>query len=233
MNRSNAIVFSDRRDAGVQLGHFLLRRYKQANPIILGVPRGGMEVACYVAQVLEAPLDMVIAKKLPLPGNAEVAFGAIAEDLTVYVSPKYSKNLDPEKIGEVIDQQTDEVNRRVALYRNGKQFPDLNCRTVIIVDDGIATGATLVPVVQLCRKRGASEVIIAVPVCGNSYDVNLNRADKIEILVTPEWFYAVGQSYATFGDLTDDDLMAILRNLPEPKEVEQGESLSVSSNGLV
>jgi putative phosphoribosyl transferase len=211
MNSTNSIVFSDRNDAGEQLGRFLMHRYKESDPIVIGIPRGGMAVAYYVAKLLEAPLEMVIAKKLPLPGCEEVAFGAISEDLTVYVSSKYRDKLSPEQIGDAIDQQTDEVNRRVALYRKGAALPDMEGRTVIIVDDGIATGATLVPVLSLCRKRLAREIIIAVPVCGKNYDEKLNEADRIEALARPEWFHAVGQVYATFSDLSDEDLMTLLK----------------------
>lgn len=210
MNRTNKIVFSDRKDAGEQLGRYLLPLYKKSNPIILGIPRGGLEVAYHVAKIMNAPLDMVIAKKLSLPNYEEIAFGSVTEDLTVYVSAKYSESLKPEQIGEAIDRQTDEVNRRVATYRKGARLPDMQGRTVIVVDDGIATGATLVPVLDLCRKKLAREVIIAVPVCGNNYDERLSNADGIEILVQPEWFYAVGQSYASFRDATDEQLLAIL-----------------------
>lgn len=217
MNTTNRIVFSDRADAGRQLGRFLMPRYKNTDPVVLGVARGGLEVAYHVAQMLGVPLDMVIVKKLLLPGREEIAFGAITEDLTVYVSAASSQKLEPEQIGEVIDLQTDEIGRRVALYRNGTQLPEMFGRTVIIVDDGICTGATLVAVLRMCRKRGAREVIIAVPVSGSAYDPHLNNADRIEVLVKPEWFYAVAQSYATFRNLSDDDLLEILDRSSHPK----------------
>ncbi len=211
MNRSNDIIFADRKDAGEQLGRFLTGRYKHTDPLVLGIPRGGVEVAYYVAQCLETDLAMVISRKLPVPGYPEVGFGAIAEDLSVYVAPRYKRSLEPEKIGEIIDEQTDEVNRRIRMYKQEKPLPDMRGRTVIIVDDGIATGVTLVPVLRLCRKRGAARVVVAVPVAGNNFDSQLNDADALEILVMPEWFYAVGQAYASFRDLTDEELQTILR----------------------
>ncbi len=211
MNRSNDIVFADRKDAGEQLGRFLTRRYKHADPLVMGIARGGVEVAYHVAKCLETDLSMVISRKLPVPGYPEVGFGAIAEDLSVYVAPRYKKSLEPETIGGIIDEQTDEVNRRIRMYKQEQPLPDMRGRTVIIVDDGIATGVTLVPVLRLCRKRGAARVIVAVPVAGNNYDIHLNDADALEILVMPEWFYAVGQVYASFRDLTDDELQAIVR----------------------
>lgn len=94
MNRSNDIVFADRKDAGEQLGRFLTERYKHANPLVLGIPRGGVEVAYYVAKCLETDLTMVISRKLPVPGYPEVGFGAIAEDLSVYVAARYKRSLE-------------------------------------------------------------------------------------------------------------------------------------------
>lgn len=210
MNTTNRIVFGNRKDAGEQLGMALMNRYGGTNPIVLGVARGGMEVAYQVARLLQAQLEMVISKKLPLSIYSGIGFGAIAEDFSVYVSPRFSNKLSPNQICDVIDQQTDEVNRRVRTYRKGSQLPDMNGRTVILVDDGIATGVTLIPVITLCRNRGAKEIIIAVPVCGNNYDDKLDEADRIEILVKPEWFYSVAQSYASFPDLTEQDFMFII-----------------------
>jgi putative phosphoribosyl transferase len=210
MNRSNEIVFASRRDAGEQLGAFLRGRYGGLNPLVLGVPRGGMEVAYYVAKCLDAELAMLIARKLTLPGKMEIGFGAVAEDMSVYVAPQRAAVLEPEQIGQIIDEQTDEVNRRMELYRKGRPFPEIKDRVVIIVDDGIATGVTLVPVLRLCRNRGAAKVIIAAPVAGNCYDPNLAEADAIEVMVMPEWFYAVGQVYASFRNLSDEEVLNIL-----------------------
>jgi putative phosphoribosyl transferase len=215
MNRTNRIVFRDRTDAGQHLGKHLLYSYKKEDPIVLGVARGGIQVAYPVALALGTHLEMVIINKLPLPGREEVAFGAITEDLNVYVSPKLSQKLEPQQICEIIDRQTDDLSRRVALYRNGSVLPEMKGRTVIIVDDGIATGVTMVPVLQMCRKRGAQQVIIAVPVCAGDYDPQLDHADGIEVLVKPEWFYAVAQSYATFSHLSDDEMMAIITKQKE------------------
>ena len=116
----------------------------------------------------------------------------------------------PLVLDEIIEEQVLEVARRVKKYRRGQPLPDMKGRTVILVDDGIATGVTLVPVIQLCRKKHAGKIIIAAPVSGTSYNEELNEADEIEILVQPPSFYAVGQVYESFGDFEDDDLMALL-----------------------
>jgi len=167
-------------------------------------------VASHVAKALDAELGVVIFKKLSLPGFNEVGFGAIAEDLSVYISPRYNNTISPDVIGGIIDQQTDEVNRRVQQYRAGQPLPDIQGRTVILVDDGIATGVTLVPLIRLCRKKGAAKVVVAAPVAGRNYDANLNEADALEILVMPQWFYAVGQVYMFFKDISDQETLDAL-----------------------
>lgn len=204
-------VFRDRKDAGEKLGKYLKAKYQHLNPFVLGIPRGGMEVAYYVAEHLEAQLSMLISRKLPYPYNKEVGFGAIAEDLSVYISDNLRNAPAPETIGHIIDEQTDEINRRIKAYRNEKPFPDIAERTVIIVDDGIATGVTLVPALRLCKNRGALEIIIAVPVCGTNYDRHLDEADALEVLVQPKDFYAVGQVYESFYDLSEDEFKSILK----------------------
>ncbi|MEJ6982259.1 phosphoribosyltransferase family protein [Pedobacter sp. P351] len=117
----------------------------------------------------------------------------------------------PKVINQIIEEQILEINRRISTYRNGKPLPDISGPTVILDDDGIATGVTLVPVLKLCRKKNASKIIIASPVSGITYDENLNEADAIEVLLQPEHFYAVAQVYETFGDFTDGELLNLLR----------------------
>ena len=208
----NDLYFKNRKHAGELLGAFLEPKYKHLNPLVIGIPRGGVEVAFYVAKRLEAELSIIISKKLPFPGNKELGFGAVAEEHSVYISPMGMERLSPTIINHIIDEQVQDINRRVELYRAGKPLPDILDRIVIIVDDGIATGVTLVPVLKLCRKKKASQVIIAAPVSGTRYDKNLNEADAIEILQQPEQFYAVGQVYETFGDFTDSQLLNLLES---------------------
>jgi putative phosphoribosyl transferase len=208
-------LFQNRQDAGHQLAKYLEIRYKMPDLLVIGIPRGGVEVAYYVADRLGAPLSLIVSKKLPYPGQPELGFGAIAEDFSVFVSEDARASLKPQTIANIIDEQTDEVNRRVQLYRNNAPLPEMRNKTVIVVDDGIATGATLVPVVRLCRKRQAQEIVIAVPVAGRRFDQHLyDETDAIEILVQPQPFYAVGQAYESFGDFTDQELLNLLRQLP-------------------
>lgn len=202
--------FKNRKDAGIKLGDFIKSRYQALNPLIIGIPRGGVEVAYYVAQKLRAELSVIVSKKLPYPGQSEYGFGAVSEEDSFYVSKERSEKLSENTINQLIEEQRKEVKARVLKYRSGQALPNMYDRTVILVDDGIATGVTLVPVVELCRKKGASKVIIAVPVSGLNYDSHLDEADEIEVLVQPKSFYAVGQVYEEFGDFGDQQLVELL-----------------------
>lgn len=212
------ILFTDRRDAGEQLGLFLEANYKKQNPLIIGIPRGGVEVAYYVAKQLNAELSLIVSKKLPLPSQKEYGIGAIAEEHSVYIAESGKRLVSQEVINQIIEEQEKEVDRRVSKYRHGKPLPTMEGRTVILVDDGIATGVTLVPVVELCRKKSAAKIIIAAPVSGSTFDANLNKADKIEIMIKPQPFSAVGQVYETFGDFDDDDLIQLLNRLEQGQQ---------------
>jgi putative phosphoribosyl transferase len=204
-------IFKDRAHAGKELARLLAPKYKNLNPIVFGVPRGGVEVAYYVAKELQVELSVIVAKKLGFPENPEYGFGALAEENCLYVSDRGAELLEAKLIEQIIKVQSKEIARRVRLYRQGKPLPDLADRTVIIVDDGIATGVTLVPVVRLCRQRKARKIILASPVSGRRYDPALDEADAFEILVQPENFHAVGQVYYSFDDFTDDQLLALMK----------------------
>jgi len=219
--KEEAYVFEDRAQAGRELAKLLLPKYKNTHPLILGVPRGGVEVAFHVAQLLHADLHVIISKKLPFPGSSEYGFGAVAEDGSVYIANDRVDGLSPITIHHIVEKQLQEIRQRIATYRNGAPLPNMMDKTVILIDDGIATGVTLVPLVQLCRKRKVGQIIIATPVAGKQFDEKLYEADAVEILVKPEPFYAVGQVYEEFGDFPDKALLRLL---------EQAHQRSLSGN---
>lgn len=202
--------FKNRKDAGEQLGNFLKPKYKHLNPLIIGIPRGGIAVGYYVARILEAELSFIVSKKLPLPGREETGFGAVSENSEIYVSAFGRQMLDQEVIEDIIEKQLIEVQRRVDIYRGSNPLPEMKDRTVIITDDGIAMGVTLVPVIRLCRRKRAGRIIIASPVSGSNYDIHLKEADVIEVLVQPDNFYGVGQVYDQFEDFTDEKVLALI-----------------------
>lgn len=203
-------AFKNRKDAGEQLGNFLKAKYKDLNPLIIGIPRGGIAVGYYVSGILEAELSFVVSKKLPLPGREETGFGAVSENSEIYVSAFGRAMLDQDVIEDIIETQLIEVRRRVELYRGSNPFPEMKDRTVIITDDGIAMGVTLVPVIRLCRKKKAGRIIIASPVSGSNYDIHLKEADAMEVLLQPEDFYGVGQVYEQFEDFSDEEVLALI-----------------------
>ena len=201
-------IYDDRRDAGQQLGNYLAKAYHNTPLLILGLPRGGVEVAYHVARALDTGFTLLMSKKLPFPGQPEYGFGAIAEENTVYIAQRH--DLSEKTIKDIIDRQMQEIGRRVRLYRQGKPLPDIKGKNILLVDDGIATGVTLVPAIRLCRAKGAAKIIVASPVAGKYFDGHLHEADKLEILHQPEPFSAVGQVYRSFEQVTDENLLKLL-----------------------
>lgn len=203
-------MFLDRKDAGEQLGR-ALEKFRDKHVLVLGIPRGGAETAYYVAKHLNAELSLVITRKLGYPFNPEAAFGAVAEDGSVYLSESAKQELTKEEINRVLEEQKSEIERRIEKLRRGKPLPDLKGRTIIIVDDGIATGATLFATIALCKKNKAGKIIVAAPIAGKRMERILPQmADDVVILETPTFYSAVSQGYQDFYNLTDEEALAFM-----------------------
>lgn len=201
--------FRNRKDAGIKLSR-ILEHYSNKDALVCGVPRGGIEVAYHVSKMIQGELSMILSKKLPFPGHADLAFGAVAEDGSVYLAPLATR-LDKNTINHIIQSQLNEIAFRAGEYRNGDSLPDMRSRTVIIVDDGIATGATIVPALKLCKARGAQRVVVAAPVSGNNYVSDITAlADDVKILEQPDDFFAVSQMYEDFHNLSDAEVIYLL-----------------------
>jgi putative phosphoribosyl transferase len=205
-------VFHDRRDAGRQLGR-ALRDYERANPLVLGLPRGGVPVADEVAIALHAPLDVVIVRKLGSPMNPECGFGAVGEGgaLVTDEGARREVGVGDEEYRRIIGRERAEIERRIALYRENRPMLDVTGRTVIVVDDGLATGSTASAAISVLRHLGAGRIVLAVPT-GSAQAVELlrSRADEVLCLQTPEWFRAVGAQYEDFAQTTDHEVIEIL-----------------------
>lgn len=204
-------MFKDRKDAGKKLGEALMV-YKEEHPLIVGIPRGGMETAFYVAQKLEAEMVPVISRKLGYPFNPEFAMGAVAEDGSLYMSSIASARVNESQIQEILESEKHEIRRRIELLRKGKPLPPMKGRTVIVVDDGIATGATLFATLKLCKKLKPAKLIVAAPIGAPDTILQLEElADKIVVLETPADFYAVSQGYEFFKNLSDEEAMEFIK----------------------
>lgn len=209
--------FADRQHAGRRLSHALGQYAGNPDVVVLGLPRGGVLVAAEVAESLHAPLDVFTVRKLGVPWNRELAVGAIATgDVAVFDHDTMQQlGLTMDDLREVIRSEEIELARRDALFRGGRPPLALVGKTVIVADDGLATGATMTAAVDALRKLGATRIIAAVPVASDSAcDLIHHRADECVCLQVPQPFYGVGYWYEDFHDVSDAEVMAVLADHP-------------------
>ncbi len=211
--RDDETLLHDRRDAGRRLAG-LLHAYKHApGAIVLGLPRGGVPVAAEIASVLGLPLDLLIVRKLGVPGFEELAFGAISSgDIAVLNQDVIRKaGIDDATVERIRTQQTAELNRREVKYRGGRTPLVVRDATVIVVDDGTATGATMHVALDALREARPRRVIVAVGVAPRSAIRRLRKvADDVVVLLSPRSFTAVGAWYNDFTQTTDDEVIALI-----------------------
>jgi predicted phosphoribosyltransferase len=220
-------LFEDRTDAAKQLAIELSNR-SYSNPLILGLARGGVETAFVVADQMGCPMSVLIVRKLGHPHQPEAAVGALAEDESLYLDPHYQSLLSPDILSDLIEQEKAEIDRRIQHYRHGNPLPSLRDKTIILVDDGIATGATVFAAIKLCKKQHPQKIVVAAPVSGVSAKSKLQRqADEVVILTVPHNYFAVSQVYKHFSNLNDDQVTRFLdlarqAELFKEKEKERG-----------
>jgi erythromycin esterase-like protein/predicted phosphoribosyltransferase len=210
----SARVFRDRRDAGRVLAGLLDRYRGNPDVVVLGLPRGGVPVAYEVATELGAPLDVFVVRKLGVPGREEVAMGAIASGGVLVMNDDVVRGLgiEPEVVQRVAEQEGRELIRREQAYRDGRPGPDLAGRIVIVVDDGLATGASMRAAVQALRQLRPARIAVAVPAAPLSTCQELDAlVDEVVCATTPSPFFAVGQSYWDFTQTTDEEVRDLLR----------------------
>jgi len=205
-------LFDDRVDAGRRLAE-RLESLRGQDIVVLGLPRGGVPVAFEVAKALQAPLDVLVVRKLGVPFQPELAFGAIGEGGVRVINDSVVREADlsEEEMTAVEAEQRVEVARRSECFRGGREPFPLAGRTAVIVDDGVATGATAKAACQVARARGASRVVLAVPIgADDTVERFAGYADEVVCLQTPAFFYAVGQGYRNFTQTSDDEVVALL-----------------------
>lgn len=202
--------FVDRTDAGRWLAR-KLEHLRGQDVVVLALPRGGVPVAVEVAQALTAPLDVVVVRKLGLPAQPEVAMGAIGEDGVGVLEHAMLAHVSDDELRDVQRSQQIALDMLVTELRHGRSPLDLTGKVAVIVDDGLATGATARVAVEVARSRGASRVVVAVPVAPAETTAAGLAADELVRVLTPHAFRAVGQFYANFAPTSTAEVVALLR----------------------
>ena len=210
-------MFDDRRDAGCRLAA-RLEALRGSDVVVLGLPRGGVPVAFEVAQALRAPLDILVVGKLGVPNQPELAFGAIGEGGIRVLNDSVVRqaHLSDGEMAAIEEARRAELTRRSERFRRGRERIPLEGRTAVIVDDGVATGATARAACRVARALGARRVVLAVPIGAPDVPAQFaGDADEVICLVMPQDFYAVGQGYRDFGQTSDDEVVALLERARE------------------
>lgn len=207
--------FEDRAEAGRLLGRRLQEEYgDRSDVLVLGLPRGGVPVAREVARILDAPLDVLVVRKLGVPTQPELAFGAIASGGVRYVDDDMVRRvgLSDEQAEEVVGREREELRRREVEFRGDAGEIAVEGRTVLVVDDGVATGATLRAALRVLREADAGRIVVAVPVAPSDSLRELEGdADEVVCLRTPEPFFAISPHYRHFPQTSDEEVQRLLR----------------------
>ncbi|MFO0928372.1 MAG: phosphoribosyltransferase family protein [Gemmataceae bacterium] len=207
-------MFRNRHDAAVRLAR-ALRGRSLHDPIVLGIPRGGVVLAAVLARELNAELDVVLARKLRAPGMPELAIGAVGEDGCLYLEPGIDNWVDDldAYLGDEIHSQQAELARRKAIFRGSRPRPHVEGRSVIVTDDGIATGSTMIAALKVLDQQHPREVIVAVPVASADRLKGIGAlCDDVVSLLTPTEFRAIGQFYEDFTQVDDQEAAALLQS---------------------
>lgn len=208
------MIFKDRKDAGKQLAEKLAHYRDKAELIVLGLPRGGVTVAYEIAGALNCPLDILIVRKIGFPGNPELAAGAVSETGTVVLNEDIvaAYGVSRAYLDRETARQKEEIARRISLYRGGKGVPPLAGKTVILVDDGVATGATAKAAISTLKQEKIAKLVVALPVATQEAEREIApTVDEWVCLQTPAGFMAVGNYYYDFTQVEDEDVVAMLK----------------------
>jgi putative phosphoribosyl transferase len=215
-------IFKDRHEAGQKLAQALAHYKNIPGVLVLGLPRGGIVVAFEVAKALEVPLDVFAVRKLGIPGHEELAMGAVASGGIRVLNEEiiHDLKIKPQVIDYVTETEHEELKRRERLYRGSRQESEISGRTVILIDDGLATGATMRAAVLTLKKFSPRRIVVAVPVSAEDTCSSFNDlADEVICLVTPGIFFSVGDWYQDFVQVSDDEVQGLMQNAENFKDV--------------
>jgi putative phosphoribosyl transferase len=227
--------FYDRAAAGTALGALLGAYRGREEVLVLGLPRGGVPVADVVADALQAPLDVMIVRKLGAPGHPELALGAVASGGVIVINENVLSSFDDSPaiaVAAVIARERAELKRREALYRNDRLPLEVRDRTIILVDDGAATGASMDAAVRATQKLGAKRLVVALPVAsGDALSMLRTKADEVTCILTPIIFQSVGEWYQCFEQTSDTEVVTLLARA-RAREHRRRASLGTTSEPL-
>lgn len=210
-------MFYDRQEAGEKLAQALKKYREDKEAIVLAIPRGGVLVAKEVAKILNLSLDLIIVRKLPMPDEPEAGIGAISETNVIIWQPQ-AKFYSNELVEKILKEQQQEVKKRIQILRKGRALPDLKGKIVILIDDGLAMGSTMAAAIETVYGKAAKRVIVAVPVAGEETVEKIKKlADEIICLFVPKPFYAVAQAYENWYDVSDQEVIKVLKEIGKKK----------------
>ena len=212
------MIFQNRREAGKRLASLLYEYAGVQDVLVLGLPRGGVPVAYEVARALHAPLDVFVVRKLGVPGQEELAFGAIATGGVRILNPYVMKQarITDDELETVANAEAEELARREQAFRGGRSAPQIRGRTVILIDDGLATGATMRAAVMALRQQNPARIVVGVPAASPETCAEFqDEVDDIVCAVTPDPFYSVGSWYDDFTQTTDEEVHALLKRVSQ------------------
>lgn len=217
-------MFKNRKDAGRKLAGALAEYKDKPDVLVIGLPRGGVPVAGELAKELHLPLDVCLVRKLRVPTQPELAFGAVSLDEVVVLNDTVVAEfgIDKNTINSIAEKEGREIKRRNKLYRRGRAAPEISGKSIILVDDGLATGATMRAAVQAVNAGKPAEVVVAVPVGPAAMRVEFEAdVDRIIILETPKPFSAVGQGYKDFSQVTDEEVQSAIEHGNKQKKLKR------------
>lgn len=215
------MIFKDRQDAGIKLASRLMHYKDRRDVIVLALPRGGVVTGYEIAKILHCPLDIIIIRKIGFPGQPELAIGAVSETGTVVLNEDIISmyRISDDYIKQQVSKEEEEISRRKSLYRQGKGIPSLEGKVILLVDDGIATGATMKAAVETLKKEKIERVVVAAPVAPLQTAQEFKRiADEFICLETPSDFLAVGSYYRDFEQVSNEQVVEMLRASAEKKK---------------